>query len=168
MKNLVLGILFLGMIVSSPAQSYAENVALNLDGREWELGYSAKNDTQGIQEYVLKGETVNNWSEMVTVQAFFGLQLKTTPEEFMSSMIKQLKESSPNLVWSVISKSGKDIMFDWKVTNCPGEADQYEIDRAISGSEAIWFLHYATKKLPVSSGKRDEWIKLLSASTLKD
>ena len=167
MKTLALCILFFSMAVSFSMQCYAEDIALKLDNREWELGYNAENNQEGIQEYVLKGETVNNWSELITVQAFFGLQKKTTPEQFMDSMIKRLKEISPNLASRVIRKGDKEVIFDWEVKNTPGQADQYEIDRVISGSEAIWHLHYATKKLPVSSDKRSEWIDLLSASNLQ-
>ena len=166
-KNLALGILFLSMAISSPLQCYAENMALGFDGREWELGYNVENDKEGIQEYVLKGETVNNWSELVTVQAFFGLQEKTTPEQFMDNMIKSLKEICPKLISSVIRKGDKDVMFDWEVKDCLGQDNQYEIDRIISGNRAIWHIHYATKKLPISPDKRNEWQGLLNSAELE-
>ena len=44
-----------------------ERLDLQFDGRAWSIGYAASNETQGAAtEYVLPGETVHAWTELVT------------------------------------------------------------------------------------------------------
>ncbi len=49
---------------------------------DWQLGYQAANHAMSIAEYVPKGQTVENWQHMITVQIFN--QGETfTPESFL-------------------------------------------------------------------------------------
>jgi hypothetical protein len=60
----------------------------------YKVGFSDKKPNMLITEFVPAKETVENWTEMVTVQIFFGL--KTTPEQFMSDMEKRWRAACPN------------------------------------------------------------------------
>lgn len=144
----------------------AEQLALNIDTSKWKLGYSAADNKQGIKEYCLIGESVENWTELVTVQAFFGLQRSQTAGIFMSNMLNTVKKSCPDAMCKVIREAPGDVLFEWEVKNTAGLPDQYEIDRVIAGSNALWVLHYASKKLPVSPETRDTWIGALEAARL--
>jgi len=166
MKKLIIGLAIMAALASLPLSSYAEDLKFDFDGREWAEGYKAGDDEQGIREYVLKGETVNDWTELVTVQAFFGLQEKTTPGDYMANMRKGLKEVCPDPMWNVIRAGKDDITFEWEVKKCPDQDNQYEIDRIISGAKAIWYIHYVTKKVPIPPEKRSKWIKLIESATL--
>jgi tetratricopeptide (TPR) repeat protein len=141
-----------------------EAVQLYFDNRDWEIGHQASDAQQLIVEYVFKGEAVHNWSELVTVQKFSGMQKKTTPEQFMKTAEILLKASSPQIAWNVLSKSDNDIMYEWEITNSPD--NEHEITRIISGKQGIYAVDYATKKIPISPDKRQEWIKLLNSATL--
>lgn len=166
MRIFCAGLLVVAATMLAGPLCLAEQVALNFDGRKWEIGHSAESKDQGIREYVLKGETVDNWTELVTVQAFFGLQDKATPEEYMEGMMAELKKNCPGAIWDIVRKGDDDIVFIWQVKDSPGQEDQYEVDRIISGKNAMYILHYATKKLPVAPEKRDKWIKLLDSAKL--
>lgn len=168
MKKLIMGITFFSSVLLSTISCYAEQVALHFDNRQWELANKARNEEQGIAEFVLKGESLSNWRELVTAQVYFGLQEKTTPEAWMGQVINYIKSMYPDVKWSVIKKGDKDIIFEWELKNCPGQEDQHEISRVISGKKGIHVLHYVTKKLPFISEKRDKWIKLLDSATLED
>ena len=50
----------------------------------YKVGFHDKQGNLEMTEWVPAKETVNNWTEMVTVQIFFGL--KMPPEEFMRSL----------------------------------------------------------------------------------
>ena len=50
----------------------------------YHIGFQNKGDDGLITEWVPAGETVENWTEMVTVQVFY--HLKTSPEAFMSNL----------------------------------------------------------------------------------
>ncbi len=49
---------------------YDEKIIFDFDGREWVADYANANKEMQLVEYVLKGESVFNWSEMVTIQTF--------------------------------------------------------------------------------------------------
>jgi hypothetical protein len=49
----------------------------------WVLGYRAKRGDATIFEYVPAGETVQNWTEMVTVQVWQGARPSWDPEKFV-------------------------------------------------------------------------------------
>lgn len=160
MKKIILAIIFL-ISVAGPAISltYAEKPVLHFDNRNWEVGYEAANEQQSIAEYVLKGETVHSWTELFSLQTFFGLQQITTPKKFMEEMKNNMK---PSLQWNMLRKEENDVLYEWKVTNDPEVEDQHEIARIISGKEAIYSIRYTTKKIPVSRKVRKEWIDLLN------
>lgn len=166
MKRLLAGILLISAAILCSVASYAEQIALRLDGREWELGYKTKNDTQGIAEFFLKGENVRNWTEVVTAQTFFDLQKKVTAKDFAEAMLKDIKSICPDVKCNIIKNRTGDMLIEWEIKNFPGQPDQHEISRIILGKEGIHMVYYLTKKLPLSSEKRNEWIKLLSLATL--
>jgi hypothetical protein len=156
---------FAALAVSCMA-SHAEEVALSFDNRQWELGYHTVTDQQEIREFVLKGESVKKWTELVTVQAFPGLQLNVDPEDYMNGMAASLKKACPGAKVKLIRKGASDIVFEWEINSCSGQDNQYEIDRIIAGDRAMYVLHYAIKDLPISSGRRSEWIKILDQASL--
>ncbi|HPM42504.1 MAG TPA: hypothetical protein PLV52_01575 [Candidatus Omnitrophota bacterium] len=154
--------LLIAAVLFSAQLSFAEKLQLKFDERSWHLGYNAQDESQGLREYVLKGETVENWGELITAQAFFGLQKKVNADAYASSMLMTLKKACPDLVWKSISKASDDILMEWEIKDCPGQPDQYEVDRIISGSEAVYVIHYATKRLPVSDEMRSKWLDIMS------
>lgn len=143
-----------------------EKPYFDFDGRNWKIGYKKANSQKSFTEYVLEGETVHNWSELITVQEFAGLQERRTSEECMEFMKEEIAKLCSQVEWNVLNKNDKDITYEWKITNCLGQDDQHEIARIISGKEGIWVVHYATKKTPVSTERRQEWIKILNSVTL--
>src|SRR4029079_8315036 len=52
----------------------------------FKVGFQDKKNDMQITEMVPSKETVNDWTEMVTVQIFFGL--KTTPAQFKANIEK--------------------------------------------------------------------------------
>lgn len=166
MRRVLLFIMMAALSLGMCALCVAEDVKLAFDGREWEMGYGAENETQTLSEFVLKGETVESWTELVTLQKLGGLVGKTTPRAFMEEMVAKLRSMCPDVKTGVIAESASEITFDWEIASCPGQVPQYEIDRIVFGREAVFFIHYATKKVPVAEKTREEWKKLLAAAAV--
>ena len=59
----------------------------------YHVGFRNKSDDGLITEWVPAGETVENWTEMVTVQVFY--HLKVSPEAFMSNLEARWQRSCP-------------------------------------------------------------------------
>jgi hypothetical protein len=56
------------LLVSAGVTMSAE--APKFDGRGWVVGHQQRNGTRSITEYVLPGQTVENWKELVTSEVF--------------------------------------------------------------------------------------------------
>jgi hypothetical protein len=154
-------------ILNLPFAPADETVDLIFDGRAWKNGYEAHNASQAITEYVLEGETVENWTELVTAHHFMGLQSQVTLKSFMEIMQKDLYRSCPSVRWEVINESPEDLIYFWQLTDCAGQDNQYEIARLILGKTAIHLVRY-THKSPVLDSRRYEiWLALLKNAELK-
>jgi hypothetical protein len=104
--------------------SSAKNLLTNLpDG--YKVGYQNRNDKELISEMVPQNETVENWTEMVTVQIFFG------------------QKTGPANSWHVSTSSG------WRVAR-GGEPRSLYDGLARGYATAMWVLvcplNPATKK----------------------
>ena len=166
MKKIFIALAVFGALTVSCMACHAEEVALGFDNRQWELGYHTVTDQQEIREFVLKGENVKKWTELVTVQSFPGLQLNVDPEDYMNEMVRNLKKACPGAKVKLIRKGSSDIVFEWEIAGCSGQDNQYEIDRIIAGDRAMYVLHYAIKDPPISPGRRSEWIRILDQASL--
>ena len=59
----------------------------------YKVGFNEKKPSMVMTEFVPSKETVENWTEMVTVQVFFGL--KATPQQFMEDLAKRWRAACP-------------------------------------------------------------------------
>ena len=96
----------LGLAVSPAAAD--ELVSPALPG--FVVGFEAANDQQSIREEVPAGETVQDWTRMVTTQRFTGAAARLTPSEFLGVIASNLASACPGARTSPIvtaSLSGK-------------------------------------------------------------
>ena|SRR5713101_4051283 len=85
---------------------------LPLDGSKWEIGYKAGDKTQLIFEYVLQGETVENWTELVTIQSFDKQYIKYPPPETAMNLLKErMVQRCPAVAWNVIERQEGSILY---------------------------------------------------------
>src|SRR5262245_63286020 len=66
------------------------------DGRGWAVGHRQNNDLQTLTEYVLPGQNVENWRELVTSQVF---AQSIPPAPFLERLRASLSQGCPSLVW---------------------------------------------------------------------
>ena len=79
---LLQGVVILAVLGASAARADLENENLLVTAPPgYKVGFSDKKPDMLMTEFVPAKETVENWTEMVTVQVFFGL--KATPQQFM-------------------------------------------------------------------------------------
>ena len=83
MKKIKFAIASLGIFLMFSLTAYAaERANPEFDHRHWQLGWSRNNGEAIFEEYVLEGETVENWSELITIQFYPGLEKQTNPDIF--------------------------------------------------------------------------------------
>lgn len=146
------------------AKAYAAEKAIPVfDGRSWELGWSQNKEGMVYQEYVLDGETVENWSELVTIQFFPGLNNNTNPDVFEASQKAHMSLVCPSINWESLYQSENERIWKWSITGCQGQPDQSEIAMLKRTDEGFHVWHYAIKKSPIPSEKEQAWLEKLKA-----
>lgn len=144
-----------------------ELLKFTFDDRDWVPGFDQSTPEGAIIEYTLKGETVDNWSELVTVQRF--VNVKANVNEYYSLFIKELQKSvKPAEVHTrVISRDAEGIFFEWWIDKGEPTA-QHEWFRLFKTPESLLILRYTTKQLDDLEKTRETWEKILKRATISE
>jgi hypothetical protein len=145
-------------------QECEEQVLFAFDGRDWDQAYDATKGDTSIIEFVPKGDDIDNWSELVSIQKLS--QFDATVDEYYDAFIDEMKkEVSPDEVNSkVISKDDdKSIFFEWWINE--GKNAQHEWFKLIKTPQSVLVLRYTTKKMDDVENVRSTWEKILSESS---
>ena len=144
----------------------ADSSAPRFDGRAWSIGNRQQSGARTITEYVLPGETVDHWSELVTSHVFNDPDHRVPLASFVSKIRASLETGCSSLVWHTIREDDKTMMFEWHDAGCGGFEPQAELDRVAVGPQGVHRLAYAVytgkAKDALSAKKRDAWIALLA------
>lgn len=143
-----------------------EHIEIPTDGRTWSEGFRNDTGSKGIIEYVLPGEKVDNWSELVTINYFQGLEQNGIIERFLGFTKDGLHKQCADVKWEDLGKKDDGAIYAWTAKNCKGWSDQSEIARVINGTKGLYVVHYATKKVPVPQEKRAAWYSLFNKTKI--
>jgi len=154
-------ILLSSFLIASNANAY-EVVKPEFDDRKWVLGFTldaeaAKNGKIGAEQYVLETETMQNWSELVTVNSMPGLNI-LQPYNFEQSSKKEIGK---------ICTGQKDRTWSYNMSECGNLPSQSEIVRAFSTDAGFYVLHYSTRNLPISPENKEKWTQVLQKTTVE-
>jgi len=137
------------------------------DDRNWKIGYKAAQNGISIREYVLDGESVETWTELVTQQFFLGLQRKFTLEDFMEGMKSNLGQKAEGLKWSVVNKSDRTITYEWQIEDDRRNHHEYEAGHLILGDRGIHLIRYSIRNVVDAAVRRHRWTDRLNTIRLK-
>src|SRR5262245_24799678 len=152
---------------SGAARAPQASVAFEFDGRSWELGYQTEVGSQAISEYVLHGETVDRWTELVTLQTFSGPEGAVPSSSVVDEFKQKVLKGCPDALWRVVNEGQDDVVYEWRTTDCRGWDNQHEIARIFKGGSGLHRLAYATRTLPLADEKRAQWVSLIGAAHVK-
>lgn len=94
-------------LAAASAQAREVLVAPALPG--FVIVHSAADARQSIRKEAPQGETVRNWTRMVTTQTFAGLARRTTPTQYAGRILEGLPVACPRATASAIQPiSGQD------------------------------------------------------------
>jgi len=145
----------------------AERIVFDFDGRQWSVGYEVDAGAQRITEFVLPGETVKNWKELVTTQVFPSAQDQKTAQEIVTGLQKVTVGRCPKAMWRIIQQSEDEALYEWQTTKCRGYDDQYEVAKIIRARGGLYRVAYANRKLPISDDLKHRWIGLIQKARVE-
>ncbi len=145
-----------------------ETVRIPASVEGWVVAHAQdKAGTGNITEFIRGGQTLQNWSEMITIQ--FLENTKTSPADFMAQLEKAMRERVPSVNWKVIAGDEESILYEWQFSGVAKQPDQHEIARLLRGNDGLHRVAYTKRGAPLSSEGRMEWIGYLrGAAVFKD
>jgi hypothetical protein len=158
-------------VLASPARAELENE--NLLAKlppGFKIDFQQKNQNMLISEMVPVAQSVNNWTEMVTVQVFYNL--KATPEQFKARMDQGLAAACPGSETAPVThgdENGYPVLV-W-LQNCPlnkatGKPEITWI-KAIQGKDSFYVTQIAFKAMP-SNEQITQWMQYLRSVMVCD
>ena len=136
------------------------------DGRNWKLGSNVKNDQMTLIEYVVDGESLANWSELVSVMGVWPTEISL--EQYYNSFVTSLKQVIPDspIQTRIIELGPNTLLAEWWLDDKSPNA-QHEWIRFFKDQSIIYSLRYTTKKIASVDAKRPIWEKILKEAKIK-
>ena len=128
------------------------------------MGHQQQNGKQSLIEYVLPGQTVENWKELVTSSLFFQ-PVPVAP--FVEKLHASLAQGCPSLVWNMIRQDEKTAIYEWRDSGCGGFEPTSELARVTIERDGLYRLAYSVKG-PLTAERRKQWLAILGQTPLAE
>ena len=144
-------------IPAAPAAAQEHLSAPDLPG--FVAGHEAANDLQTLREEVPSGETVQNWTRMITTQRFSGMAARVHPALFLDGMARLLSNSCPGAtttrpVYMVRSgQAAAQLRADCPLLAETGKPETFII-LAVTGNTDLHVKQVAFRGVPTDAGIR--------------
>ena len=142
----ILSIFLLSSVASLQAQE--EVVVLN---KTWQIGYTAENAQQQLSEYVIAGESVENWSELVTRQIFIDPTSRISLNKLINLIRNGFGRDCNDFNWTVVKSTEYEVLYTWSHNGCSNFAAQAERALITRVPKGLCRWAYATKKPPLNT-----------------
>jgi hypothetical protein len=170
--RLVLMALMLSVSLGRPAAAaFINENLITTAPAGYHIGFQNKGDDGLITEWVPAGETVENWTEMVTVQVFY--HLRTSPEAFMSSLETRWLRSCPGADQAQPIANARQNGYPTLVwlLSCPQNPSSGKIEitwfKAVQGNDSFYVVQKAFKFAP-SKQQITRWVGYLKSVRVCD
>lgn len=148
-------------IASAFSNGYPVKISLPVG---WIVGHHAYDRQKGeILEFVRPGESVEDWSELITVQRMPTGCGHATPQATLEHVQSLREDTCPGATkWRLIESSDTSVTFEWQASACGGWTDQHEVSKIIYRPDTRVFLHYVVKQYSMPEQKRSDWLERLN------
>jgi hypothetical protein len=160
------------LAAAGPAIAQQEMLFGGFDTKAWEIGHQTSNQNQIVVEFVRHGETVNNWTELLTMQAIRKSSTTGSLDELVPKLFEDLARRCPSMKWNVVHRNFSNdteeagMVYEWILKDCPPDADQHEIARVAVGRFNIFRLADVAKTSALAPEKRESVIKEISTARI--
>ena len=150
------------MLAQPKKYTYPEMVQVNVyENSRWQQGKGGGDANQFITEATPKGQSVNNWKELITLQYYS----KATDNYSITQHLKEkeslLTGACPDINFNLLSESGTEAVYQWSISNCKGQDDQFEVARYIKTDNGIHRVSYSQKNSSPTQKDYDKWLYII-------
>jgi len=175
------GILFLlGYSASAQMPTAADfkpthSIQYKFDARKWTTG--AKNEVflGRIKQWVLPGESIDNWTEIVTEEAvnipcsFTYSDKKFVLSEYVKHIQDKVGNGSDNFTTSILIETPDMIVFEWAHKGSGQWPAQREIRSVMVGRDGVvYHFAYNVKEASFSQTNYDNWKEIVLNAQLSN
>jgi hypothetical protein len=118
----------------------------------FKIGYQTSHDGMNMQEWVPEGETVENWSEMVTTQIFLGRKDLDTAQFLNFIGQKWLKDCTGSTPNAIHTGNANGYPVSMLLLQCPlnpqSGKPETTLFRAIKGSDSFYIVQRSARSIP--------------------
>lgn len=143
-----------------------EKLAIQFDDRPWHAAWGKKASGIVTIEYVVLGENINHWNELVTSQFFPGLE-EVTLKEFANTIFYSLNKTGISPEITILKQNEHQVIFEFKISK-PSNMQQDEIQSITKTPKGFYVLHYVIKKANMGADNRKKWLKNIENSKIKE
>jgi len=137
------------------SESRAEPVGENLVAavpEGFKVGYQTAHDEMSMQEWIPESESIENWTQMVTVQVFHANKAET-PYQFLQSIGKKWPQTCPGAVpANIVNGEANGYAVSMLLLRCPlnpaTKKPETTAMRVIRGADALYSVQQAFRSDP--------------------
>jgi hypothetical protein len=138
------------------------NLEMPFDEDEWVLAHYAEEMGEAIAEYLVAGESAEDYSELLTVHYFPGGKDEIGVAQFIDVMETNLTDMvEGEFEFNRFDETEEEGLFEFTLENDPTQFNQEELARVFVKDEDLFAVRYTLIEDTVED--RDEWIETLSA-----
>ena len=139
-----------------------EAVSLDVVSWGWEVGFAGDQGDDAIAEFVRPGETVENWTELVTMQSFMKRPSRNLrADALMDGLRSRMAQRCPDVVWDVLESSEREVLYECHIRDCAPHPDQHEIARFLENQTTVFRVAYSARGGDRSEETRTRWLERL-------
>ena len=163
---LCLSLALLGACASQPREFLNMN-AIYEGG--WIQAYSAESNVERIVEFVQPGETVDNWTELVTIHTFNKRLDWGSIDLFLDTHRMEIGSRCPGSSMDVIRRGSNSLLYESKIVNCPTGPNEQNITRLLDARANRFLITYAVRSpKSMTDEQRSTWIYTLSTISIRE
>lgn len=143
-------------------------VVLEMDGRGRQVGHRTTNRESTTAEFVLPGERVQDWTQLVSVQRLHGMaNLKAPVRQIAENMMDSLLKQEPQRQFRILEANDDSVVYEWKIPGNSTQRPQHELARLIRGRVDVHRIAFVVKQAEMDEALRDQWLSILRAAKLE-
>ena len=166
MAGSMLRVSLLILALAAPATIAAQEALMFNPPPDWERGNVEQVKDQLLMEFVKKGEKVDSWTELLTVQQFRRSRGSPSPRQFYDQLKATRQARCPGLSqWQIVDEGRETVLYEWNTTGvCEGQPAQWELARLIFGRNTGYRVAYTTRAQLTEETRATwtEWLRGLS------
>lgn len=138
------------------------------DDRDWQQGHSDGEGNRFLLEYVLPGETVQDWSELVSVQVLSNASLDLSAAGFVESIAAAHQAAAPRCAdvrHEILESGPTEVLFRQALSKCAPLRDEYSVRKVIRGPRSLTEVSYA-RTSDFDAVELTKWTEIVSRARI--